>query len=330
MDKTGWKGHVSMLGANVMWGLMSPAAKLVMAGGIVTPLVLTDLRIFGAMVLFWIASLFRKQERVCPKDMAKLFIASLLAIVFNQGSFIFGVRLTSPADASIITTSMPLWAMVLAAVFLREPITGKKVLGIAAGAGGALLLIIGGSHPDTASATGNTYIWGDLLVLMAQLSYAMYIVLFKNFVTKYSVVTIMKWMFTYAFVCTLPFSYKSIAATDWNGIGWNTAGAIAFIVVGATFFSYMLVVAGQKRLRPTVAGMYNYVQPVVASIVAISLGMDSFSAVKAAAVILIFGGVYLVTTSRSKADMDAETERQQTSHQKPIRDLRNTGRSAPE
>lgn len=52
MNKFNWKGHGSMLVANSIWGLMSLIAKIVMAGGIVTPLVLSDLRIFGAMVLF--------------------------------------------------------------------------------------------------------------------------------------------------------------------------------------------------------------------------------------------------------------------------------------
>ena len=98
-----------MLAANCIWGLMAPIAKIVMAGSIITPLVLTDLRVFGAMALFWVASLFRKPEKVEPKDMMRLFAASLLAIVFNQGLYVFGVSLTSPADASIITTSMPLW-----------------------------------------------------------------------------------------------------------------------------------------------------------------------------------------------------------------------------
>ena len=126
-------GHAAMFGANAMWGLMSPVAKAVMTGGVVTPLVVTDLRVAGAMLLFWTASLFRRPEHVPPADMMKLFGASLLAIVFNQGCFIFGVGMTSPVDASIITTSMPLVAMILAAVLLKEPVTGKKLLGIAAG-----------------------------------------------------------------------------------------------------------------------------------------------------------------------------------------------------
>lgn len=189
-----------MLGANTMWGLMSPLSKLLMASGAVTSLVVTDLRIGGAMVLFWIASFFQKPEHVNHKDLITLFFASLFAIVFNQGCFIFGVSLSSPADASIITTSMPLRAMLLAAFILKEPITGKKVLGIACGAGGALLLILGSSqNQPAASSASHTAIWGDLLVLFAQFCYAFYIVRFKDFVNKYSLITIMKWMFTYSF-----------------------------------------------------------------------------------------------------------------------------------
>ncbi len=300
-----WKGHASMLGANTMWGLMSPVSKIIMAGGAVTPLVISDLRIGGAMVLFWVVSLFTKPEHVDHKDMVTLFFASLFAIVFNQGCYMFGISLTSPGDASIITTSMPLWAMILAAFILKEPITGKKVLGIAFGAGGALLLIMGSGNNDRLSPTGgNTAIWGDLLVLFAQLCYAFYIVFYKNFVKKYSLVTIMKWMFTYSFICMLPFSAKDLAAAHWSGLHPAEIAGLAFIVVGATFISYMLILVGQKRLRPTVAGMYNYIQPLVACAVAAFWGMDSFNLTKTVAVIFIFGGVYLVTVSRSRADIE--------------------------
>ena len=196
-------------------------------------------------------------------------------------------------------------AVLLAAFFLKEPITGKKVLGIALGAGGALLLIMGSQSGSAPASGGSNPIWGDILVLGAQLSYALYIVLFKNFVQRYSLVTIMKWMFTYAFIFALPFSYNSLIATDWSALELPAIGSIAFIVVCATFLSYMLILVGQKNLRPTVAGMYNYVQPVVACIVSICLGLDSFNLMKGVAVVFIFGGVYLVTISKSRQEMEA-------------------------
>ncbi len=294
-----------MFGANCMWGLMSPISKFIMLGCIVSPLIVTDLRIAGAMALFWIVSFFQKPEHVSSKDLMRLLGAALLGIVFNQGCFIFGVSLSSPGDASIITTSMPLWAMVLAAFILKEPITGKKVLGIAAGAAGALMLIMGSSGVKASASKGGDYaIWGDLLVLSAQFCYALYIVLYKNFVNKYSLVTIMKWMFTYSFICVLPFSARDLMNVQWSGLGGLEIAGLAFIVVGSTFLSYMLVVVGQKNLRPTVAGMYNYIQPIVACIVAVLWGMDSFNWVKGCAVALIFGGVYLVTASRSRKDAE--------------------------
>lgn len=295
-------GHASMLGANVMWGLMSPISKFLMVGGLISPLAVTDLRIGGAMILFWSLSFFIKSEHVSSKDLMTLFFASLLAIVLNQGSFILGVSLTSPADASIITTSMPLWAMILAAFILKEPITNKKILGIAFGAAGALVLIFSSNYISQ-SAKSDTAIYGDLLVLFAQFCYALYIVLFKDFVSKYSLVTIMKWMFTYSFICTLPFTAHDLLNTQWCDFSMFEFTGLGFIVVFATFISYMLIVVGQKRLRPTVAGMYNYVQPIVACIVAILWNMDTFSVTKLLAIIMIFTGVYLVTISKSKAEM---------------------------
>ncbi len=303
MGKFHFQGHAAMLGANVMWGLLSPISKFLMVGGLISPFVVTDMRIGGAMILFWLVSFFQKPEHVSHKDMGKLFLASLLGIVFNQGLFIFGVNLSSPGDASIITTSMPLWAMLLAAIILKEPITGKKVLGIATGACGALLLILGGQNIST-NATKDTAIWGDILVLCAEFCYALYIVLFKNFVAKYSLVTIMKWMFTFAFICTIPFSASSIEATQWNAFSWKEISGLGYCVVFATFAAYLLLGFGQKNLRPTVAGMYNYIQPIVACAISVYLGMDYFNFTKAIAIILIFGGVYLVTISKSKKEID--------------------------
>ena len=309
MEKHSWNGHASMLGANTMWGLMSPISKLVMASSVITPCVVTELRVGGAMLLFWLASLFQKPEHVAARDLLALLGASLIAIVLNQGCFIFGVSLSTPGDASIITTSMPLWALVLAALILKEKITGKKLLGIAAGAGGALLLILcsnTGSGGSSAVGAPSTAIWGDLLVLLAQLCYALYIVLYKNFVSRYSLITLMKWMFTFSFLCTLPFTAGDLLTVPWTSLPLPNIWGLLFIVVCGTFLSYMLIVIGQKNLRPTVAGMYNYIQPLVACLVAISLGLDTFSPAKALAVALIFGGVYLVT--RGSTDPHSEPD----------------------
>lgn len=311
MDKNTAAGHLCMLGANTAFGLLSPMAKIVMIGGIVTPFIVTELRITGAMLLFWAASLLIKHEHVPHQDLFRLFFASLFAIVFNQGVFILGVGLTTPGDASILTTSMPMWAMVLSAVILKDPITGKKVLGIAAGAGGALMLILSSESMQQADPNVHGSIAGDLLVTLAQLSFAFYVVRFRDLIARYSLITVMKWMFTFAFIVTIPFTSLRIAHTAWADLTAAEIWSLLFIVVAATFLSYLGLVVGQRHLRPTVVGMYNYVQPVVACLVAVFLGLDHFSLFKGAAVVLIFCGVYLVTHSRSREEIEAYHQAQQ-------------------
>ena len=154
-----------MFGAELMWGLMAPVGKFVLSGALLSPLVLTDCRMFGAALLFWLVSFFTKQEHVNHKDMLSLFFASMLGIVFNQGSYIFGLSMTSPINASIVTTSSPILTMIIAALYLREPVTGKKLIGVFMGTTGALLLIFSGQQVQNSSQSGN--IWGDLLCLFA-------------------------------------------------------------------------------------------------------------------------------------------------------------------
>lgn len=302
MKSQAYKGHLAMLSANVLWGLMSPVSKAVLIAGPISALSLTTFRMMGAAIIFWLASIFTKKEHVNHQDLMKLFFAALLGIVLNQGSFIFGVSLTSPINASIVTTTTPIITMIIAAIYLKEPVTGKKVLGIFIGAAGALLLIL--SSQAAGSEGKNSSIWGDLLCLLAQFSFSFYFVLFKGLIGRYSPVTLMKWMFTYASICVIPFSYHHISAIDFANLPAELYMGIAYVVIGGTFLPYLFIPVGQNLLRPTVACMYNYVQPIVASLIAVLWGMDTFGVMKGIAVALVFSGVYIVTQSKSRAQLE--------------------------
>lgn len=297
-----------MIGAETMWGLMAPIGKFILSGAVITPLLMTDFRMIGAACLFWIASLFTQPEHVNHKDMLSLFFAALFGIVFNQGTYIFGLGMTSPINASIVTTSLPILTMVIAAIYLQEPITGKKLLGVFMGAVGALLLILSG-QPMSGGQSGS--IGGDLLCLFAQFCFSLYLVFFKGLIGKYSPITLMKWMFTYASICLIPFSYTEIVQLDWSLLDYKVIAGLVMVVFCATFISYLLIPIGQKNLRPTVTSMYNYLQPIVASILAVAWGMDSFNALKIVAVILVFSGVFFVTQSKSRAQLEAYKKQQE-------------------
>ncbi len=299
-----------MLGANVCWGLMSPVAKLVFASGMIAPIIMVDFRIVGAALLFWITSLFTPKEHVPAIDKLRLFGAGMIGILLNQGCFIIGVSYTSPGEASLVTTTMPMWVMLLAWLFLKEPITLKKAGGIALGAAGALILVLGGK---SSLAGGDNPALGDFIVLMAQLSYALYLTLYRNFIKKYSLVTLMKWMFLSASIVGVPSTLTYISSTNWTLISFSEWIGIGYVVIFATYLAYICIMVGQKNLRPTIVGMYNYVQPIIATIVGIILGLDYFSVPKGFAVILIFTGVYLVTISKAAA---GDAQQTSTDHQR--------------
>ena len=135
------KAHIALFAAASMWGLMSPIGKMAMNAGI-TSLSLTSMRMMGAALCFWIASFFAPKEKVAKRDFLLLFFAGLLGIVFNQGMFIFGLSLTSPIDATIITTSLPIVTLILGLLFLKEAVIPMKILGVVIGAVGALIVIL--------------------------------------------------------------------------------------------------------------------------------------------------------------------------------------------
>ena len=180
--------HIAMFGANFLWGIMSPVSKAVMESGMISAFALTIFRMFGAAAVFWIASLFIKREHVPPRDLAMLFFASLFGITINQGCFITGVSMTSPIDASVVTTTVPIITMIIAAFYLKEPITSKKVIGIFLGAIGALILILNGQQVAN-TVSGNNNMAGNLFCLAAEFSFAIYYVVFKDLISRYSPIT---------------------------------------------------------------------------------------------------------------------------------------------
>lgn len=295
-------GHICMFLACAIWGLMAPLGKDAMTHG-VGGLEMVSFRVVGGAVCFWIASLFVKQEKVRHKDMLLFFFAAMLSIVLNQCCYTIGLSITSPVNASIMTTMMPIITMILAALFLKEPITGKKVMGVFCGAVGAFLLITTGAR--VASGNGGVLL-GDLLCLSAQLCFAIYLTVFKHLIQRYTVITCMKWMITYAAIVIMPISFSRMQQLPWADIPAKTWWETAFVVVGGTFLAYIFMMQGQKILRPTVVAMYNYVQPIIACIVSVAIGLGVFGLWQALAVVLVFFGVWLVTQSKSRRDLKKE------------------------
>lgn len=304
-DKSLLIGHLCMLGASVMWGLMAPLGKDAMTHGI-SGLEMICFRVTGASVCFWLASLLMKlkqqpaaeEEKITRRDYLQLLGAALFAIIFNQCNYIIGLSITSPLNASIMTTTMPIFTMVLAFIFLREPITLMKFGGVILGACGAATLILASAN----GAIGGGVLKGDLMCICAQCSYAIYLTKFKGVIQKFSAVTSMKWMMTFASLIIVPFAIPQFMTTDWSAIASHTWLETAFVVLGGTFCAFLLSITAQKVLRPTIVAMYNYMQPIVSCTVSVILGIGVLGWSHPLAILLVFSGVYLVNKSKVRGD----------------------------
>lgn len=288
------RGHLMLLGAAVLWGCNAPMIKDLQGLG-VPALVVADMRAVGAAVAFWVMSLFvGGGERVSVSMLGRLCVAGILCIVLNQVLFTVGVNYTSPIDATVISTMLPIVTMIFAAIILKESITGMKVVGIAVGAAGALTLVFGGGG---SSAGGG--LLGDALCFTAQVSCALYMVIFSNTIHRYSVVALMKWLFLFSAIIVTMVTWPSVVAVDYASLPLKAWGEMLFIVFGGTFVSYIFFTGGQKLLRPTVVSMYNYVQPIVATVLSVAMGVGSFGVGKVISMAMVFAGVYIVTHAKN-------------------------------
>ena len=294
--------HLSMFAACAIWGLMAPLGKDAMTNGLDGPSMVM-IRVTGGALLFWIASLFTKKESVPLRHVFIFAGAAVFGIVCNQCGYTIGLSFTSPINASIVTTSMPIFAMILAAIILKEPLTSKKVLGVMMGCSGALMLILT-SATHSSDKVGD--IRGDLLCLGAQFSYALYLSLFNRFIKRYSIMTVNKWMFLWATVILMPLAGPHTLEKLSCDLSLTVILETLYVVVFGTFIGYILVIKAQKILRPTVVSVYNYVQPVVAVAVSISTGIGILKWTHGLAIILVFSGVGMVTKSKSRKDMKRE------------------------
>lgn len=289
-------GHLSIAAAYTIFGLNIVFCKDIANSEVVAPEVLFTLRAIGASALFWLISLFLPKERIEKGDSLKIVAASFTGLFVPQMTFLMAITMSSSIDTAVLGTLGPIFTMFFAFIFLGEPITGRKAGGVALSFAGVIFLIFNSVHSGGASTSSPM---GIALLLLNSISFSFYLGYFRPLISKYSVVTFMKWMFLSSLLLSLPFSFKGLISTDFATIPAGIRWEIGYLIVFATFFAYFLIPFGQKRIRPTLVSMYNYLQPIIAAIVSIAIGMDSLTWQKILATAFVVGGVVLVSRSRA-------------------------------
>ena len=282
------KAHVALLLANIIYALNYGWAKDVMSGGYLEPFAFILMRVIGATILFWSISLFFK-EKVANKDKLKMALCGVFGVAANQLLFFKGLDETTRINAAIIMVASPIIVALLSALIIKEKPSILRLIGIVIGLGGACFIILQ-NNTDNEGST----LFGNLLIILNATSYGLYLVLVKPLMSKYSPLTVIKWVFTFGLIMVLPFGLTELDTIIWN-MPNDIILKIGFVIIFTTFFCYLFNIYGVKRVSPTVVSSYIYLQPILTSFIAVVSGHETISSAMIVSSLLIFLGVYLVS-----------------------------------
>jgi drug/metabolite transporter (DMT)-like permease len=289
------KGRYSALIALVLvqlfYGVTFTFANDVIDGGYVLPYGFILLRVVCAAVLFWVFGWLAPSKGVQRQDFPKLIAAAFFGVDLNMLTFFKGLQYTTPINGSVIMITVPIIVLILSAIFLKERITRLKILGVGLGLSGALVLSLNGEP----SQSGENIALGNFLVFINASSYSYYLILIKKLTAKYHPYSFIKWLFLFGAIMIFPFGIGELSAVSWNNFSPYIWFSIGFVIVFATFGTYLLNPLALRTLKATTVSTFLYLQPIFAGLFAIAMGSDTMDIVKALASLLIFIGVYLVT-----------------------------------
>ena len=292
MNKRTWALIAATL-VSIIYGVTFTIAKDVMpkfidAFGFIV------LRVGGSVVLFWMISFFGPKEKIAKEDFPRIIAAAFFGVALNMLTFFKGLSYTSPIMGAVLMVTTPMIVLTLSAFLMKERIENQKVFGIFLGLAGTVVLILYGK--SMVNATNATL--GNILVFVNAVSYAFYLIIVKKLMDKYNAFTFVKWIYTFGFLMVLPFGWNEFMAVDFSNLPVDIVYKIVFVVVFSTFLTYLLNLISMRELKPTTVAVFIYLQPLFATIFAISLNKDNLTLIKLFSAVLIFVGVYLVTQKK--------------------------------
>ena len=290
-------GFLAAFGATLIYGLNHTVAKNVMPIYI-GPYAFVLLRVIGASILFWTVSLFIKTEKIDKKDWPRIILCSFLGMVINMLAFFKGLELSTPVNSSVMITLSPIIVFIFSAILLKEKIESMKAFGIASGFVGALILVL---YTAKTGVNAPNIPMGNFLFIVNSFAYGLYLVLVKPLISKYNIITLLKWLFLLGVIMNFPVTISQFSEVEWTNLPLKEAIIpMAFVVIGTTFFTYLFNAYALTKLTASSVSSFIYLQPIVGIVFAISTKSDSLTLISVVGMILIFIGIYLVTKKTVK------------------------------
>jgi len=287
------RAHIFLFIVNLFYGAGFTVSKLVMPE-FIKPFGFIFIRVSITTTLFFILHRLWLDEKIEKKDFLLLVVCGMFGVVINQEMFFAGLSITTPINAALIMIMTPILVFVISFFLSHEKATWQKLLGLVLGLCGALVILAGRGF----NFSSNTLL-GDLFILINATSYAIYLVIVRPLMKKYHPLTVVKWVFFFGLIPVTLMGIQQFNQIEWHTFSTQTWLAVAFIIICTTFLAYLLNMLALREVHSSVVGAYIYLQPILATIISISLGKDEITFEKILSAVLIFSGVYLVSFAGS-------------------------------
>ena len=293
---------VALLVVQAFFSTLHVAGKIVFPE--LSPLALAGTRVLIATPLLLLYAW--QVDRAIPAraDWPRLALAGLLGIFVNQTLFLIGLDFTTATSSAILMTSIPVFAAGAALALGVERPSGRRLLGIALAACGALVLL----DPTRLETSSRAWI-GNLLILGNCLAYAVFLVLIRPMFERIPWRTLIAWCFLFGSLGTLVVAAPALVRTDWGGISGRAVAVVLYIGLLPTTVNFALNTWAVRRSSPALVAAFTTLQPVLTTLLAAATLGERVRLHQVLGFLLIVAGLVVVSGAPAKLEVPLDQTR---------------------
>ena len=290
------KVHIALWIVTIIYGATFSIAKQVMPIYI-KPFAFILLRVsVASLLIILFHKSFIKEKITDKKDYLKLLVCAIFGVAANMMLFFKGLSITTPINASVLMMNTPIFVIVIAMIWHKEKLSFQKLMGVLLASLGAIMLVGGRKFQFDSDR-----VLGDIMVAANAIIYAFYLVYAKQLIHKYHPLTVTLYSFLFGTLLVFPFGAAEFSQIQWLTFTPKIWAFVVFITVGSTFLTYVLNAYALRHASSSLVGSYIYLQPVCATIIAITFSTDKLKFEKLIFSDIVFVGFYLASIKKAKA-----------------------------
>jgi len=258
MNKTLYGILCGIVAASI-WGGMYVVSKVVLK--VIPPFTLVTVRLILGGLTLWLIRLVRGGMKIERKQFLQIFGVGLIGYGISLGFQFVGTSLSTASNGSLVTSATPAFILLFAWIILRERITPLRLAALLISTLGVVAVI----DPRSAQLKPGLF-WGNLSLLAAALTWALYSVLIRIVTRKMDVLSVTLIAFLGGLPIVIPAGTWELTYTHIGPVGLGILGGVLFLGIISTALAMVLWNTAFAVLDAGVASLTFFAQPVVGTL----------------------------------------------------------------